>query len=96
MSSPPEKTSTTPSGISNVFAYLKGLYTNYSTNTADQRTIAIALPVIALIVLVFLALLITLIVKRRQLKAKLNQVPDGSPPVSIAQAEIIPRPSSVV
>lgn len=85
----------------NVSEYLKNLYCNFSTNSTSDQAIAVSLPIILLILLVFLVLLIKLFRRKKDLKAKLNKTPDGSPPssdseVSIAKADIIPRPSSVV
>lgn len=80
---------------------MKSLYTSFSTNSSTNKAIAVVLPLILIIAIVFAALLVKLFHRKRDLKAKLNKTPDGSPPtteseVSIAKADIIARPSSVV
>lgn len=90
-----------PSSDFNIIEYLKSLYTNFSTNSPADKAVAVVLPLTLIIAIAFLILLINLFRRKKDLKAKLNKTPEGSPPssdseVSISKADIIPRPSSVV
>jgi hypothetical protein len=90
-----------PSPNFNVFKYLKSLYTDFSTNSSTDKAMAIIFPLILIVTISFLVLLIGLIFRKKDIKDKLNKTPGGSPPssdseVSIAKADVIPRPSSVV
>lgn len=81
--------------------YLKDLYTNFNAKTTTEKAMAVLIPIILVVVIIFAVLLVNLFMKKRALKAKLNKTPEGSPPssdseVSIEKADIIPRPSSVV
>lgn len=90
------------SSDSNFIEYLKSLYANFSTNSSTDKAIAVVIPLTFIITIVFLILIIGLLRRKKELKAKLNKTPEGSPPssdsdmISISKADIIPRPSSVV
>ena len=83
--------------MSSITTYLTELYTNFNGNPINQKAIAIILPIVLLVAIIFFVLLIKLFTRK---KAQC-EIPTGSPPmseskVSIAQADIIPRPSSTV
>ena len=89
------------SSINEIIDYLKNLYTNFNAKSNTDKAIAVLLPIVLVVTIVFAVLLVNLFVNKRALKAKLNKTPEGSPPssdseVSIEKADIIPRPSSVV
>lgn len=88
------------SSMTEMTEYLKSLYTKFDDKSGTDKAVAVLLPIICIVTIVFAILIINLLVRKRALKAKLNKTPEGSPcsdsEVSIEKADIIPRPSSVV
>lgn len=72
----------------------------YNSNDPNQRALAIVLPLLGCLALLFLGLIIFLLVRKRQLKAKLNETPTESPAISTsssttpASPDLIARPTS--
>jgi hypothetical protein len=74
---------------------------DFSSMNPQKRALAYILPILGVLAIVFLGLLIVLFLRKRHLKAKLNQTPgsapadsDGEGSTGLASPDLIARPSS--
>lgn len=77
----------------------KKIFSAYSSKdaTRQEKALAIIIPLLGLLMLVFLGLLIALFLRKRYLKSKLNKTPSGTPADDgPASPDLIQRPSSAI